>query len=250
MKKKIIPILIQAGSNILALWFVFIKQESFFVGLLNKFGVDTPAAQRGILAALAVLVASLTINFLEWLVFEVIFKPVEIKVNFKSVAKGNKTIKTVPINYSASSMDIRSNFFLNIEVSGGNKITNTLLNYLKSDIIIRYRPKYYQTEITNGWIDEKPSEQNFVYKDKKENVRVYWTHIVQNSGEIEDSIGLKPELIIVPTNFSSPKSQVEYLVGSHYNRLFIFRLLFKLINRYLVKIDNNKLKITLKEEKS
>lgn len=250
MKKKIIPILIQAGSNILALWFVFVKQEGFFIDLLIKAGVDTPAAQRGIMAALAVLVASLTINFLEWLVFEVIFKPVEIKVNFKSVSKSNNTIKNIPISYSSTSMDVRSNFFLNIEVSGGNKITNTLLNYFKSDIIIRYRPKYYQTEITNGWIDEKPSEQNFVYKDKKENVRIYWSHLVQDSGKIEDSIGLKPELIIVPMNFNSPKSQVEYLIGSHYNRFFIPRMLFKLVSRYLVKIDNNKLKITLKEEKN
>ncbi|MFM9535493.1 hypothetical protein [Lysinibacillus sp. IITD104] len=249
MKKKIVPILIQAGSNILALWFVFVKQEGFFISVLQKFDINTQAAQRGILAALAVLFASLTINFLEWLIFEIIFKPVEIKVNFKNIK--NNQIKKLLINYSASKMlEAKAVYLFHINISGGNKLTNILLNCLKSDIIIKYRPEYYQTEISNGWIDEKPSNQNFVYKDKKENTRIYWTHVVQKSGEIEDSIELRPELIICPTNFNSPKSQVEYVIGSHYHSFKILRFVFKIINRYLVKIDSNKLQIMLKEERN
>lgn len=250
MKKKIFPILIQAGSNILALWFVFVKQEGFFIDVLKKFDINTQAAQRGVLAAVAVLFASLAIHFLEWLIFEIVFKPVEIKVNFKNI--NNNQIKKLAINYSKSTMlEAKAVYFFHINISGGNKLTNILLNILKSDIIIKYRPKYYQTEISNGWINEKPTDQNFVYKDIKDNTRIYWTHVVQKSGEIEeDSIDLRPELIICPTNFNSPKSQVEYVIGSHYYSLKILRLVFKIINRYLVKIDSNKLKINLKEEKN
>jgi len=134
LKKKIVPILIQAGSNILALWFVFVKQEGFFISVLQKFDINTQAAQRGILAALAVLFASLTINFLEWLIFEIIFKPVEIKVNFKNIK--NNQIKKLLINYSASKMlEAKAVYLFHINISGGNKLTNILLNCLKKRIL-------------------------------------------------------------------------------------------------------------------
>lgn len=79
-------------------------------------------------------------------------------------------------------LEAKAVYLFHINISGGNKLTNILLNCLKSDIIIKYRPEYYQTEISNGWIDEKPSNQNFVYKDKKRILEFIGLTLFKNQG--------------------------------------------------------------------
>ena len=176
MKNRFVTLIIQAIANIGALWFVFVKKNSWFVSVLTQLGVDNPKAQVGILGAITLLVATSTVIFLEWLTFEIFFKPVKIDVGFRNPS-GKNSIKNLSLKYDSSNMvDIQAIYKLHVSISDGNKITNKILNFIKSDLIIIYRPKYYDTEITNGWLSQSTMNIENVYKDKHHNARIYWTH--------------------------------------------------------------------------
>jgi hypothetical protein len=246
MKNKLISIIIQTIANVFALWFVFVKKDKWFISVVEKIGIDNEKAQVGILAALSILLSNIIILFFEWLLFEVIFKPIYIEVGFRN-SNGDRSIKQLAVEYSNTGiMDAQKSYQLNISVSEGNKITNSILGFLKSDLIIVYRPKYYDTEIINGWISSETISIENVYKDKRENTRVYWSHMVEGASRIEDSVIISPKLIVKPKNFDGRKCKIELKLGSHSNRNPIFRVIFKLVYLKLVKVDFQKLTINLK----
>lgn len=246
MKNKLISIIIQTIANVFALWFVFVKKDTWFISVVKNIGIDNEKAQVGILAALSILLSNLIILFLEWLMFEIIFKPIYIEVGFRN-SNGDRAIKQLAVEYTDTGlMDVQKSYQLYISVSEGNKITNSILAFLKSDLKIVYRPKYYDTEIVNGWISTATISLENVYKDKRDNTRVYWSHMIEGASRIEDSIIISPKLIVKPKNFDGRKCKIELKIGSHSKRNPIFRIIFKMVYIKLVKVDFQKLTINLK----
>ena len=247
MKNRLVSLAIQTIANVVALWFIFVKKNSYFVSLLNKIGIHDQKAQIGILAAFTTLITSLVIIFLEWLVFEIIFKPVKLEISFRNPS-GKNPIKKLNIEYNShNTLDIQRPYKLHISVSEGNKITNKILNLLKSDLVLSYRPKYYDTEITNGWLSETNMSSDNIYKDKKNNTRIYWSHILEGAGNIESPLITVSELIVKPKNFDGYKCQVELRMGSHSRRNPLIRSIFKVIYLKLVIVDTKKLTLYLKK---
>lgn len=246
MKNKLISIIIQTIANVFVLWFVFVNKDTWFISVLKNIGIDNEKAQVGILAALSILLSNFIIIFIEWLLFEIIFKPIYIEVGFRN-SNGDRAIKQLAVEYADTGiMDVQKSYQLYISVSEGNKITNSILAFLKSDLIIVYRPKYYDTEIVNGWISTTNISLENVYKDKRDNTRVYWSHMIEGASRIEDSIIISPKLIVKPKNFDGRKCKIELKLGSHSKRNPIFRIIFKMVYLKLVKVDFQKLTINLK----
>ncbi|AQQ54758.1 hypothetical protein [Planococcus lenghuensis] len=246
MKNKVVSIFIQTMANVFALWFVFVKKDSWFVSVLMNLGIDSPKAQVGILAALSILLSSIIVLFLEWMLFEIIFKPVHINVSFRN-SNGDRAIKQLVVEYSDTTiLDVQQSYQLNVSVSEGNKITNSILAFLKSDLVIIYRPSYYDTEIVNGWISKETISAENVYKDKRGNTRVYWSHMVEGANRIDDSVVVSPRLIVKPKNFDGRKCRIELKLGSHSKTNPILRVIFKMIYLKLVKMNLKRLTINLK----
>jgi len=247
MKNRLTSIFVQTIGNIFALWVVFVKKNSWFTFILSKVGINNSKAQVGILAALAILLSNLIIMFLEWLFFEIIFKPIKIELSFRN-SLGNKPIKHLTLEYrSQNAIDLQKSYKLHISVSEGNKITNRIVNFIKSDIIVVYRPKYYDTEIVNGWLSQTEMSPDNVYKDKKNNTRVYWSHVLEGASRIDDSLIIVPELIVKPKSLEGYKCQVELRIGSHSKRNKFFRVIFKMVYFKLITVNTKKLTIYLKK---
>lgn len=246
MKNRLISIIIQTIANVFALWFVLVKKEKWFISGVEKLGLDNEKVQVGILATLTILLSNIIILFLEWLFFEIIFKPIYIEVGFRN-SNGDRAIKQLAVEYTENNViDVQKSYQLNISVSEGNKITNSILAFLKSDLIVLYRPKYYDTEIVNGWISSVTISVENVYKDKRENTRVFWSHIIEGASRMDEPIIISPKLIVKPKNFEGRKCNIELKLGSHSKRNPIFRFIFKMVYLKLVRIDFQKLTINLK----
>ncbi|HHW38321.1 MAG TPA: hypothetical protein GXX18_13955 [Bacillales bacterium] len=250
MKNRILTIVIQTVANLFALWFIFVKKNNWFVTSLKSIGIDNEKAQVGILAALAILISSIIIILLEWLIFEIFLKPVNIEISFRN-SKGDKPIKQLTVKYRDSKdiINTQESYKIHISVSGGNRITNSLISLIKGDLIVVYRPKYYDTEIVNGWISQSSMSIDNVYKDKKENIRIYWSHVVEGAYNLDEPIIISPELIIKPKNLHGEKCHIEIKIGTHYKANAIFRIIFKVVHLKLVKIKVQKLILNLKKVK-
>lgn len=234
MKDKIITIIIKTFSDVIAVLIIFSMLNNPIIEYLKNIGLTDSKAQLTILSTISVCISSIILIFLEVILFCIIFKPINIEISFLN--SKDKIIKCEKLKTDDKNlMNIKANFKLNIKIYGGNKITNSLLNIIGSDVVVLYRPKAYDTEISNGWINV--SSQN-LYKDKKEQVRYYWTDslIGQDSISEENLVELRPELIIQPKRFDVHKCQLYIKISSSKKKNFICRFLYSICKLFLVSV--------------
>ncbi|KKE78269.1 hypothetical protein DTX80_11790 [Bacilli bacterium] len=246
MKNRFVTIFIQTIANIFALWFVFISQNTWFVSVLVQLNITNQKAQLGILAALAILLSNIIIILSEWLFFEVIFKPVDLMVSFRN-GRGGNHIKQITLEYNENSMmNVQKTYTIHTTISGGNMVTNKIVSFLKSDLVLIYRPNLYDTDVVHGWISEDNLTEDMVFKDKKGNVRVNWSESINGASRIDDNLIITNEFTVKPKSLDGLKCQLEIKLGSHSKRNFLFRIIFKMIYLKLVNIKVNKLTLNLK----
>lgn len=240
MRDRIIAIIIKTFSDVLAIWLVFSLANNSLTQFLNAHGFSDPKATLGIVSAITLAVTGLLIICLELLFFHVLFKPLLIQVGFLS--KNNRPLTKEKLKTTTNPMDCQAEYKLNVEISGGNRLTNLLLNALGSDLVIKYRPDAYDTEISNGWVITPL--QN-LYKNRSGQVRYYWTDSLRGHTTIdeENAIILRPELIIKPKRFDVHKCNVDVNLRSSEKRRFPLRAVFFTLKIFLVKYEVKSFKI-------
>lgn len=250
MKDRILEAAIQAIATLFVLWFIFVVNEKNAKKILEKVNIVDEEVQISILLTTAVFVATILIVFLEWLIFKWLFKPVVISMGFRN-SKGDSAIKQLSITLKdENDMEVKKNYIVHIEVAGGNKLTNMFLSFLKSDIVIKYNPNEYDTEISKGYLSKKLEHGSRVYRDQKESIRIYWSDMVEGAGGISEPLSLSPEFTISPKTFYSNICQAELRVGTHSQRNWIIRLIFKISSVFLLKVERKVLILNLKKVKN
>lgn len=241
MRDRIIAIIIKTFSDVLAIWLLFSLANNSLIQFLNDHGFSDPKASLGVISAITLSVSGLLIICLELLFFHVLFKPLLIEVGF--VNRSNRKLTKEKLKATTTPMDCQTELKLDIAISGGNLLTNLLLNALGSDLVIKYRPDAYDTEITHGW-SNLPLQN--LYKIRGQ-IRYYWTDSLRGHNTIgeDDAIILRPEIIIKPKRFDVHKCNVEVKLLSSRKRIIPLRLIFFLLKIFLVKYEVKAFKIIL-----
>mgnify|MGYP001316092601 CR=1 FL=1 len=246
MKDRIITILIKTFADILALWLVFVYGKQSFVKYINSLGFADQRAVIAVLSIVAIFIASILLILIELFVFHFIFKPLCVEVFFRD-AVNERIIKSKKIKLDGS-RDItyyQESLTVNVLVHGGNKLTNLILNFWGSDIIIKYVPEAYDTEISDGFI---ASSKSNLYLDKNLNTRYYWTDAIGDLGRIEeeDAIDLRPKIIIKPKRFDVYRCKVKIKIVASKKKNIFLRLGFFLIKYFIIKFNYKGLKLEVK----
>jgi hypothetical protein len=248
MKDKIITIVIKTVCDIVAILFVYSHLSKNIINFLQKFGVTNQATIINIISSIAVLLSGSIIIFLEWLIFYVIFKPINVQIDFLS--KSYKEIKKVTFcvdNMDKHFMDIQEQYILEASIYGGNYITNKLIYILGGDIVVQYNPPAYDTEVANGWATlscENP------YKDCNGNLRYNWTDCVKNYHKTiseKDSIVYREELIIKPKHPDVYTCIINVQINSSEKKCRLCRCIFWLIKSSIIKCNVQPCKVIFKK---
>lgn len=242
MKERLIPLVIKFGADILAIMLVYSFLHNQINMILQYFNIVDPKAITLSFAAFFVLIMSIIYIILDWFFTKVLFAKVEIKIGFFNVLTDKAIEKVTVKNVDPAASE--GSYKINVLISGGNRLTNSILNKLGSDLTIKYRPDVYDTEISSGWASSSKSN---LYKDKAGNIRYYWSDAIHGQNKIiEGSIILRPSVIIKPKRFDVPKCKVVIGLSSSQKRNFINRPLFFIFRYLLIHLQHEVFNIELK----
>ncbi|SHK78799.1 hypothetical protein [Desulforamulus aeronauticus] len=234
MRDKLLKVFI----DLLSVWIVFCVVGNPIIKIIKYVGITD---SRGITLVL-VSIFGFICYLCNHLIFSVLLKKLTLTISFRN--NSNHKVRKIRIACQ-DVMATRGNFKLDISIYGGNLITNGILNWLGSDILIHYRPDSYDTEIPDGWANSKADN---LFIDGEGIVRYYWTDCVSGQGEISENkcMQLRPELIICPKRFDVPLCRVYVEVASSKKKCEIKRFLFSLISSWLVSVKQVEFSIGLK----
>ncbi len=245
MKDRIVAVILKTISDILAIWVVFACASNFITNYFIQYGFYEPKAVVGILSAITMMISGFLIVVLELFVFSVVFKPICIKVSFLNKMNKKTCKEKIKLLPNVNVLDVQTEYKLKVIIHGGNRLTNMLVKFLGSDLVIKYRPDAYNTEITSGWASRNVMKD--LYKDSSGNMRYYWTsHITGNSViDEEDAIELRNELVIKPKKFDVYKCNIDIELSSSKKKNIFCRGIYFIMKFFIIKFQQDALKIVL-----
>ena len=236
LKDKIINSIIKVVVNVFSIWVVFSASVTWITTTFSYLGITDPKA---IISAIAVLGTGLTesiILLIEFLRFRFI-NPINLKVDF--IDDSDNIMQSLKIelpNEEVKKSNLTAKYSIQMSIDGGNLITNNLLNILGGDVRITYNSDAYDSEMTEGWAI---SSNGSLYKDKKGDLRYYWTDSVKGFSKIEpdDSIIYKNKIIIKPKRYDIHKCLVNVKICSSTRKNILQKLGFFFLKKNLIKCE-------------
>ncbi|WPC40938.1 hypothetical protein [Clostridium sp. JS66] len=247
MKNKTISMFIKLVADIIAILIVFSKSDIWVTNFLAIYGITDQKAILGVIVALGSCLSGMFVLLLEWLIFKILFYPINLEVNF--LDNNFQILQLLKIKLPEDEIEkskLMSEYLIQISISGGNFITNIILNYLGGDIAIIYSSRAYDTEILDGWLI---SSNNSLYKNKKGILHYYWTDSVEGLKkiEIEQAVIYRQKLIIKPKRLDIHHCSVTIKICSSERKNKLKRLGFFFLKWFLIKSNIQSFQIILGE---